>query len=352
MRLQPSIFEVLVAFQAAPHSRSGLPALWVHAASVSEWLSANGYDVTGIRQNGGMFLKVEAKDEISAVEGAVEIIEQLASRVALGADNRLNPYPLAWVVGQSTPFPLRRRQRRIQVPALYREDQFYTPTKTGIVDAALELLAPLKSSSPSPAIAGAWATVEALLSGPGDTASGAGGRVVAGDRMAALVTCSYVRSELTRLSYAVPADGSNLSNDLIACGDHKLERTERLLREIEGGTAIAFPEAPDRVAMERVRLLADDPHQTLQDVRDHITSSFRRLYRMRNLIMHGGKTDAIALRPTLRTIAPLLGAGMDRIAHAWFVEHLPPLELAARASIRLETVARAGSTSLTGLLHP
>ena len=46
----------------------------------------------------------------------------------------------------------------------------------------------------------------------------------------------------------------------------------------------------------------------------------------------------MALRASLRTAAPLVGAGMDRIAHGWYVERLRPTELAGRADVALETV--------------
>jgi hypothetical protein len=41
----------------------------------------------------------------------------------------------------------------------------------------------------------------------------------------------------------------------------------------------------------------------------------RRLYRQRNLVLHWGRMNAVGLRAALRTAAPLVGAGMDRIAH-------------------------------------
>lgn len=40
--------------------------------------------------------------------------------------------------------------------------------------------------------------------------------------------------------------------------------------------------------------------------------------------------------------APLVGAGMDRVAHGWFVENIRPIEMAARARISLQTVGDPG----------
>jgi hypothetical protein len=89
----------------------------------------------------------------------------------------------------------------------------------------------------------------------------------------------------------------------------------------------------------------------LTDVEAHAAVAFRRFYRQRNLVLHGGRTGAAALRASLRTVAPLVGAGMDRIVHAHLVRGSHPLDLAARA--RFE-IARAGSRdapSLTSLLE-
>lgn len=77
---------------------------------------------------------------------------------------------------------------------------------------------------------------------------------------------------------------------------------------------------------------------------------FRRMYWLRNLILHWGKTDAVALRAGVRTTAPLVGEGMDRIVHAYFKNQIQPLELAAFAKVGLNKVNAADITSITGLL--
>ena len=59
-----------------------------------------------------------------------------------------------------------------------------------------------------------------------------------------------------------------------------------------------------------MRIALADPNSFLRDVESHVTVGFRRLYRQRNLVIHWGKTDAVALNATLRTAAPLVGAGM------------------------------------------
>jgi hypothetical protein len=62
------------------------------------------------------------------------------------------------------------------------------------------------------------------------------------------------------------------------------------------------------------------------------------------------KKKQYSLNTNFKTAAPLVGAGMDRIAHAWFVENITPMELAARAAIRLGIVGAASGLSAVDLL--
>ena len=75
-----------------------------------------------------------------------------------------------------------------------------------------------------------------------------------------------------------------------------------------------------------------------------------RLYRQRNMVLHGARMDAVALRASLRTAAPLVGAGIDRIIHAHYVGKVAPLPLTARAQIALATIGTEGGPRITTLL--
>ncbi len=66
----------------------------------------------------------------------------------------------------------------------------------------------------------------------------------------------------------------------------------------------------------------------------------KRLYRQRNLILHGARLDSVVLTASLRTVAKLAGAGMDRITHGHYVQKLKPLELVAKANLALTLVSR------------
>ena len=61
--------------------------------------------------------------------------------------------------------------------------------------------------------------------------------------------------------------------------------------------------------------------------------------------------ESVALAATLRTVPPLAGAGIDRIAHGYLVSSKLPLELVARAEVEIGRVGTADASALTDLLE-
>jgi hypothetical protein len=336
-------FDVLIAFETAPRGPAGLPPRWIDAASASAWLKQHHFGAQGIRQEGGMLFQLLARDADSAVEAATELLDNFAARLEISTNLPWKPpVPTAWVANEQRPFKLGRRTRKVHVRALEREAQIYSASTPSIVDAALELLAPLQASSPSAAVAGGWAAIEALLSEPGNHA-------IAAERLASLVACSFPRAELTFLSYLVQHRPGPLAAALSACATNRA-RCAVLTNALDSNTPLGLSKPSDLAAVERMRGVLTAPYVKLHDIQAHATNALLRLYRQRNLVLHWGKTDAVALRASLRTAAPLVGAGMDRIAHAWFVQEIRPLELAARARIALAVIGTRPGTNCLDLL--
>ncbi|MCZ7456127.1 hypothetical protein [Streptomyces sp. WMMC940] len=98
--------------------------------------------------------------------------------------------------------------------------------------------------------------------------------------------------------------------------------------------------------------LVQNPGKQLAEVNHAFRIAMRRLYRTRNIILHGGATQGVALDASLRTAAPLLGAGLDRIVHASYTEGLDPLDLAARAEVALQLVDGETGLATVDLLEP
>lgn len=340
----PREFEVIVTFDGAPLASSWGIANWLDAPAVSARLNDVGFDTSKVRQNGGLTIVVTARDARGAVEAASAIIDRFIARVLVGTRHgSLSPGRDAWVVGEKKPIPLRRRGRGVEVHALERGRKLYVTGPPSNVDAAIELLIPMAASSPSPAVAGGWAAIEALLGTVGND------RVLAGDRMAVLIACSFPRAELTALSYEVEKGGGPIAGLLARCRSNR-DRSYELGSAIRRGDTMTLTDESDKAALARMREVISDPRGKLEDIKGHASVTLRRLYRHRNMVLHWGRTNAVALRASLRTAAPLVGEGMDRIAHAWFVEGIEPLELAARASIRLGTIDSSGGSDVVDLL--
>ncbi|MFF9214342.1 integrase, partial [Streptomyces sp. NPDC014791] len=120
---------------------------------------------------------------------------------------------------------------------------------------------------------------------------------------------------------------------------------------LKSGRSLALTRPTDIAAQERMNQVVKDPRRTLNDVSKHITTAMRRLYRQRNLLMHGGSTNSVALQATLRTAAPLVGAGLDRITHAALTDGIGALSLASRAGLNLKLVGGTDGRHVADLLE-
>jgi len=240
----PRSYDVLVAFESMPKSKSGFPTDWLDASSVSKWLRRSGFDITGVRQRGGLIFSVEARDGQAAADTVVEIIDNLAARASIATSDAFQYVPRAWVAGEKVPREIRQRRRGVHVRALYREDAIYRKCSPSTVDAAFELLAPLETSSPAAAIAGGWAAIEALLSEPND-------RGAAADRLAGLVACSFPRAELTLLSYVLETNDAAMAAKLKNAAKNR-DRAAIVAEAIHGSQPLTLPRWPDKAALLRM----------------------------------------------------------------------------------------------------
>lgn len=323
-------FEVMLAFAAPPQSASGYPKGWLEADSVSAWLQANQFSTVDVRQNGGLLLKPNARDVYAAADAATDIVEGYTARASIGAGKPLQPLPMLWVRGHPVALPMSAKSRGVKVRALYREDQIFAERGGSNVDSAIELLAHLQNSSPSTAIAGGWAAIESLLGEVGD-------RSAAADSLAYLVACSYPRAEFTHLSYLARKMKLDVA-DVWASADTNRDRAVLVAKEVAKGTVFRFRQEKEHAAIARMKSLLDAPSPTLTSVQATVSEVFHRLYRQRNMILHGGLTSSVALRSALRAAAPLAGAGIDRVAHGFYVQGLQSRELAARARIGVSLI--------------
>lgn len=336
-------FEVLLAYSEKPMMPNGLPSNWLKGPSITGWLLEQGYSTSNVRAAVAVILKVNARDYDGAAKVARGEAERYSARALIATGKALRPLPFLWVKGAAQPASLTEDSRGVGVKELYRGDRVFTANANQSVDAAIELLAHLDGSSPPAAIAGGWGAIEGLLADPNDRASAA-------DNLATLVTCSFARSELTPLSYSFQKNHPQEASDLNGV-DINRDRARIVAQMIVEGRMPRMHREVDQAAVERLNKLLANPHYELLTIRDAISESFHRLYRQRNLILHGGRLDSVALSASLRTVAKLAGAGMDRITHGWHVQSLKPLELVAKANMSLALVDREDPLKCVDLLE-
>lgn len=296
------------------------------------------------RQVGALLLCLDARDPHSAVTHVRAVVDRLTARFRVGARRELRFTGDVYLQGEPTPLELASRPRRVQVYALHRTEAIFDLRLPRELDAALELLEPLDAGAPAAAVAGSWAALESLLVGPGDTAN----RVVAATRMARIVACSYFRAELTALANAFASSGGGCVVDLRALRTNHA-RARRLEEELVSGRPMLWTRSRHQLARDRMVAALANPGPHLSRVCQQLEDGFRRLYRQRNLIVHAGRTSSVALEGCLRTMAPLVGEGIERVVHAATVLDHSPLQLAAAAELAVGQ-AQQGPVRLADLL--
>ncbi len=316
------------------------------ARQVASWLQANGF--ARIRQHGGLLIERTARDRHAAAQLGADLADRLAARTSVGTRAKLRFHDVIHVGGHLSPI-VASRSRRAEVRALERQGRLLELDANDHIDQALELLANL-NTAPSPVAAAAgWAAVESLLSGPGDE-----DKVITAERLANLVACSWPRAELTTIAWAYLGQPSHnqrlLAEDLKRCQTNR-QRAERILAAILAGQPLDLASPAERLALQRMRKLVRAPRCELLALRDQAADALRRLYRQRNLVVHGGMTAGFGLASALRTAAPLVGAGLDRVTHAALTDRREPLEIAARAQLEIERAGADDAPPLTDLLE-
>lgn len=339
-------FEVMLVFERPPSQRFSRPEQWRDARQTSSWLKTRGYG--SVRQHGGLLIEVTARDANMAARQATDIADRLTARAAVGTRSELVTREECFVGGQHE--PMRGRvSRRAEVRALEREDALLAVDAPGPVDQALELLSHLNTAPDPVAAAAGWSSVESLLSAPGDE-----DKVITADRLANLVACSWPRAELTTIAWARTYQAGNdpdpLAEELRGLATNR-ERSDRILKAVAEEEDLQLTWPAEQMALRRMERLLRAPRAELVAVQRRATATLRRLYRQRNLVLHGGQTAGFNLASALRTAAPLVGAGMDRVTHAALVSGVRPLELAARAQMEIERAGTAQAPSLTSLLE-
>jgi hypothetical protein len=165
-------FDVLVVLLAAPHrDLAEVLDRWLPKGEVTSWLRQRGHSTSGLRPGGGFLYKVRARDPHAAADEARQLIDRMIARASFLRRRRdgIRPAEFIWVDGHPDPIPIESPARGADIFTLVNEGHLYhVHSQRSRIDDALELAAPVNRGALGPALAGAWAAIESLLSHPDD----------------------------------------------------------------------------------------------------------------------------------------------------------------------------------------
>jgi hypothetical protein len=354
LKKEPVAYTVTVPFSTLPHA--------VIKAAGERFLPWN--DLLGLTQQwnvapppmregpGALQFCVTAREPRAALAMAELEVRRLTARIAVGLHKAaVIPGAQALVIPSGRPrwLPLDSQPHEILISSITRYDLLLPRGRSDTLrqlDDALELLAAAESATSWTAVGAMWAALEGLLTRPKDAG------VKAAERMASIIAASSLRAELTGIVDAVASQDTPLGADL---RHSKLSLTHKITTvtsHIQSCSLKQLSRASDEAAVQRVRSLLADPHTVVRRVEAYFQDAFRRLYVQRNLLLHGGRFDSVALPATMRTLPSLVGAGLDRIVHAAMqTPAVEPLQLAARAELEISLLSQPGARALHRLLE-
>jgi hypothetical protein len=350
---EPLLFTGIVLLNDVPHPEvMRHRPNWLNPRATNHVLRSQGEDPTR-SQGGSLRFEVAAADPLGAARQVYDEMERLAGRTGwLRSPKRLSYTPTWCVGGDLGRLRLQRPDVNISVMSLMKTGRLYSGSSSTALDDALLLASGLLTGADSIAISGAWAALESLLTTGADWVAG-GGRTSAADRAAAVVAAAWPRAELTALSHQIKRSEdspSALKARMAEAGDDNVERCRLLLHHVKAHPMPTFKDSATNAAALRMAGLRADPKATLRRVEGYVRSSFRRLYRQRNIVLHGGSGRSVAVLSTMRTAGPLVGALLDRLSHGVEVSGLEPLDVVARARVALDAVGPDDVWDLHALL--
>ena len=348
-RLQERVWSVFVPFRRLARHEQAMPSEWLNPKAARLWLAQHvgGFEE---RHQGGFVLTIRVRDPWAAVDQAGDILESLGNRATVGVPGnpRFEPLTVAFVAGSDQPFSLERPRRRVEIHSLKRANALFALADSALparLQSAIDLIAPLERGPHGAAIAGGWAVLEAIFGHPEKK------NIEVARDMSLLIACSLPRAELTSLSYAYLEQHDDALSSNLRDARSNRDRCLILCEAIGRTDPLAFPRSSDQAAYDRLRAMIADPGTVLNKVVEYVEESLSRLYRQRNLVLHAGETDSVAMPAVLRTVPPLLGAGLDRLVHdALTNDRSDPLRLVARAEVELRLCGQPGGSHIVDLL--
>ena len=330
----PTLYRAVFPVRSAPNSSKTASIGWMKGHEVILWLKTNPAlaILPNVRLAGAVTMELLSRDYLKAAELAAAHFALIQDRARLGTGQHIQSLGHFWLSGRSESFPITPPSRGVSVASIGRQDRVFSVLdEHPSINRGIGLLAELDHGPSSAAVTSGWAALESLSMGPAED----GNRVETAVRVAALITASFVRAEFTTLAYAYQKSNKDqLAKDLKLATTNR-GRAEAMMDWMIDKQLPAFRRVEDTAASKRMQQLISDPINTLRRINQYIECALKRLYRLRNLVAHGGRTDSIVLEAGVRAAAPMVGAAFDRIHHASISSKLEPVELIAKAQSRI-----------------
>lgn len=208
------------------------------------------------------------------------------------------------------------------------------------IEAAFDLLTTFQSGPERAACIGAWAALESLLADPGDF----GNLAEVADRAADILTCRYVVDEFLSLTTAHNRASNDALSANIADAD-SMTRIKLLEQHLKNGGDIVVGAGMGALVARRAKHQIGDPSE-VDDIRNDISGTLRRLYQARNQIVHTGALKPYGFDMMMISAQVLLSVLMDKVIVAARTSGDPAGLIAAKARWCLQRVRSGQSFSL------
>ncbi|MEC4765141.1 integrase [Mycobacterium sherrisii] len=331
-------------------SRETAPG-WMTARETADWKRRHAPEAKPARHQGSFLLEITARDVNAAADAARDVIAHLKTKFQLGSRNSIGILPTMWSMQRRTGFPTLATNRMINLASFDRLGRLQDLTTADYLANTLALVEPLQTAAPHIAVISGWSAIESLLVGPADIDD-----IVAARRFSLIIAASLMRAEFTWLAKTYTDENDDDDARALDACETNIERAKRFQVLAFARPNLALANVTDNLALQRVRPALQNPRREITNIVDILTREFTRLYRKRNMVVHGGQIHGANLHSISDTLTPLIGAGIDRIVNAELQFGVPPIELSAISEARVDYLRPTTSDSGGGLLdlleHP
>jgi hypothetical protein len=294
---------------------------------------------------GGLQIDISALEKYVAQDSAAKKISQAGTRVALSSNRRkLVHANEAWMHPGSVKVTLDTGPRTgFRIPALDAEGGrlLFQPLPDEI-EGALDLMTGMATNSDRASCVGAWSALESLLADPGDF----GNLSEISERAADILVCCYVADMFLALAVGMtrrPSGqlASNLSGKTIS------EQIGIIENHLSSGASISTGDGMSAVVASRVGYLVGQS-SAIDELHSNISAAFRRLYQVRNAIVHSDILNPYGIDMILPAAHVLLSRLINKVIVTSRESGDAAGLLAAKAHWSLQRVRDGQSMSLLG----